>query len=88
MQHIGHPLFNDAEYGGDQILKGTTFTKYRQFVQNAFAMLPRQALHARTLGFTHPVSGQFLEFEALLATDMANLLEKWRHYARFSSEVL
>ena len=86
MQHIGHPLFNDFEYGGDQILKGTTFTKYKQFVANAFKLVNRQALHARTLGFTHPVTGQMMEFESPMAADMTELLEKWRNYAKYSNE--
>jgi 23S rRNA pseudouridine1911/1915/1917 synthase len=79
-QYIRHPLFNDATYGGDQILKGTTFTKYRQFVQNCFAILPRQALHARSLGFRHPVSGKEMLFESELPEDMKQVIEKWRRY--------
>lgn len=86
MRHLGHPLFNDARYGGDRILKGTTFTKYKQFVENAFQVLPRQALHARTLGFEHPVSGEQLHFEAPIPEDMQACIEKWRGYARYSSE--
>ena len=81
MKHIGHTLFNDARYGGDKILKGTTFTKYKQFVENAFKILPRQALHARTLGFTHPRTGKHMAFEAELPQDMAACIEKWRQYA-------
>lgn len=80
MQWIGHPLFNDAAYGGDRILKGTTFTKYRQFVENCFALLPRQALHARTLDFDHPATGQRMRFESPLPPDMRAVLEKWRTY--------
>lgn len=79
-QHIGHPLFNDFEYGGDQILKGTTFTKYKQFVQNCFNILPRQALHAKTLGFRHPVTDEFMRFNSELPDDMVKVLEKWRRY--------
>lgn len=86
MRYLGHPLFNDARYGGDRILKGTTFTKYKQFVENAFQILPRQALHARTLGFEHPVSGELLHFEAPIPEDMLACIEKWRGYARYSSE--
>ena len=82
MKYLGHPLFNDARYGGDRILKGTTFTKYRQFVENAFAILPRQALHAHTLGFTHPESGEWMAFRADLPQDMTGCIEKWRHYTR------
>lgn len=80
MKHIGHPLFNDARYGGDQILKGTTFTKYKQFVQNCFNILPRQALHAKTLGFIHPTSKEFISFDSELPEDMTQAIEKWRSY--------
>ena len=76
----GHPLFNDEEYGGHRILKGTTFTKYQQFVRNCFEMLPRQALHARTLSFDHPVTGKRLYFEAPIPPDMVAVIEKWRNY--------
>ena len=86
MKYIGHPLFNDARYGGDRILKGTTFSKYRQFVENAFRMLPRQALHARTLGFVHPVSGERMFFQAEIPQDMAGCIEKWRHYTRHQKD--
>ncbi len=79
-QSIGHPLFNDATYGGDQILKGTTFTKYKQFVQNCFTLLPRQALHAQSIGFIHPVSRNEMLFESELPDDMAKVIEKWRRY--------
>lgn len=81
MKFIGHTLFNDERYGGDKILKGTTFTKYKQFVENCFSQLPRQALHAKTLGFEHPVSGEFMRFETPLPEDMEQCLEKWRNYA-------
>ncbi len=80
LEHIGHPLFNDERYGGDVILRGTTFTKYRQFVHNCFKILPRHALHARSLGFTHPLSGEELYFESELPRDMELLLDKWRKY--------
>lgn len=79
-QSIRHPLFNDATYGGDQILKGTTFTKYKQFVQNCFSILPRQALHARSLGFIHPVSGEEVYFESELPADISEVIDKWRRY--------
>ncbi|WP_067030436.1 RluA family pseudouridine synthase [Allomuricauda sp. CP2A] len=82
MKHIGHTLFNDERYGGDKILKGTTFTKYKQFVENAFKVLPRQALHAKTLGFEHPKTGEFMRFDSELPEDMVNCIEKWRGYAR------
>ncbi|SHF60483.1 RluA family pseudouridine synthase [Dysgonomonas macrotermitis] len=80
MKYIGHTLFNDARYGGDQILKGTTFSKYKQFVQNCFNICPRQALHARTLGFVHPRTGEEMLFESPLPMDMQQLTEKWRNY--------
>jgi len=76
----GHPLFNDEEYGGHRILKGTTFTKYQQFVRNCFDLLPRQALHARTLSFDHPVTGKRLSFESPVPQDMVVVIEKWRNY--------
>lgn len=79
-KHIGHTLFNDERYGGDAILKGTTFTKYKQFVENCFKELPRQALHAQTLGFEHPVTGEFMSFKSEIPDDMERCLEKWRSY--------
>ncbi|UCE94426.1 MAG: RluA family pseudouridine synthase [Flavobacteriaceae bacterium] len=79
-KHIGHPLFNDERYGGDRILKGTTYTKYKQFVENCFKVLPRQALHAKTLGFEHPVSKKRLFFDSPVPQDMVQCLEKWRAY--------
>lgn len=81
MRHIGHPLFNDARYGGDQILRGTTAASYRQFVNNCFAICPRQALHARTLGFVHPRTGEEMFFSAPIPPDMDQLIERWRNYA-------
>ncbi len=80
MKFIGHPVFNDEKYGGDQILKGTTFTKYKQFIDNCFRIMPRQALHARFLSFKHPVSGKMLKFDSELPPDMAQVVEKWRSY--------
>jgi len=80
MKHIGHPLFNDDNYGGDQILRGTTFTKYKQFVANCFQMIPRQALHAQMLGFVHPATGEEMIFESELPDDLANVIVKWRNY--------
>lgn len=79
MKHIGHPLFNDERYGGNKILKGTTFAKYKQFVENCFEVLPRQALHAKTLGFEHPTSGKVLQFDSKLPEDMVRCIEKWRN---------
>ena len=80
-KYIGHPLFNDEEYGGDAILKGTTFTKYKQFIHNCFKICNRQALHAKSLGFTHPSTNEKLFFDSELAEDMQQLIEKWRKYA-------
>ena len=81
MQHIGHSLFNDSLYGGDRILKGTTFAKYRQFVENCFTILPRHALHAKSLGFTHPVTGKYIHFDSEIRDDMQAVIAKWRGYA-------
>lgn len=78
----GHPLFNDARYGGDKILRGTTFAKYKQFIDNCFEVCPRQALHARTLGFKHPTTGEQMDFSCPLPSDMSQLLDKWRSYVR------
>ena len=82
MKHIGHPLFNDEAYGGDQILKGTTFTKYKQFIGNCFKIMPRQALHAKSLGFTHPITGKYMLFDSDMPADFAEVLDKWRNYAK------
>jgi len=79
-KHIGHPLFNDSEYGGDKILKGTTFSKYKQFVENCFKIIPRQALHAKSLAFNHPVSGERLFFDSDLPSDLKEVIGKWRNY--------
>lgn len=81
-QYIKHPLFNDFEYGGDKILKGTTFTKYKQFVENCFKMIPRQSLHAKSLGFTHPKTKKWMSFESELPSDMQSVIEKWRNYSK------
>lgn len=83
MRSIGHPLFNDAMYGGDKILKGTVFTKYKQFIDNCFQLLPRQALHARSLGFVHPTTKKKILFEQELPPDFASCLEKWRSYVKY-----
>lgn len=80
MNWIGHPLFNDSLYGGDRILKGALYTKYKQFIDNCFALLPRQALHARVLGFVHPATGKEMYFESPVPADMQALIEKWRKY--------
>ena len=81
MKYIGHTLFNDARYGGNEILKGTTFAKYKQFVHNCFELCPRQALHAKTLGFVHPSTGETLFFDSELPADMTALIDRWRTYA-------
>lgn len=86
LKYIGHTLFNDERYGGDNILKGTSFSKYKQFVENCFKVLPRQALHARTLGFEHPVTGKMLRFESPIPDDMEQCLEKWRNYSKHVKE--
>ena len=81
MKSIGHTLFNDERYGGDRILKGTTFTKYKQFVENTMALLPRQALHAKTLGFYHPIKKEEMRFDSEVPQDMVKCIEKWRNYS-------
>ncbi|MCK5538332.1 MAG: RluA family pseudouridine synthase, partial [Bacteroidales bacterium] len=86
MKHIKHPLFSDADYGGDEILKGTTFTKYKQFVQNCFSILNRQALHAKSLGFIHPTTGEKMFFDSEIPEDMQTVLEKWRNYLQYRKE--
>jgi len=85
LKHIGHTLFNDERYGGDRILKGTSFSKYKQFVDNCFKVLPRQALHARTLGFIHPKTEELMQFEAPIPEDIELCLERWRNYSKHSS---
>lgn len=82
LKHIGHTLFNDERYGGHLILKGTTFTKYKQFIDNCFKTLPRQALHAKTLGFIHPTTNEMMRFDTQLPQDMQNVIEKWRNYSK------
>ena len=86
MKHIGHTLFNDWEYGGDKILKGTIFTKYKQFVDNCFDLCPRCALHAKTLGFQHPVTKEQMLFESALPEDMEQVISKWRNYIKTKAE--
>jgi 23S rRNA pseudouridine1911/1915/1917 synthase len=82
MKYIGHPLFNDETYGGDKILKGTIFSKYKQFVENCFTICRRQALHAKTIGFIHPTTKEEMLFESELPEDMSLVIEKWRHYTQ------
>ena len=86
MKFIGHPLFNDARYGGDRILKGTTFTKYKQFIQNCFEIVNRPALHAKTLSFTQPNTSKRMSFDTELPGDMSTVLEKWRSYVASRKE--
>ena len=82
MKHIGNPIFNDQRYGGDKILKGTIFNKYKQFVENCFKLLPRQALHAKTLSFNHPTTNERLAFETELPNDFKSCFEKWKNYSK------
>jgi 23S rRNA pseudouridine1911/1915/1917 synthase len=82
MKYIGHPIFNDAIYGGDRIVSGTVHGRYKSFVEDCFATMPRHALHAKTLGFVHPVTRQKMEFDSALPSDMEAVLEKWRAYVR------
>lgn len=86
MEHEGHPLFNDERYGGNRILRGTTFSKYKQFVENCFSILPRQALHAAVLGFKHPVTGEEMVFESKLPADMSSVIDRWRDYVKYRIE--
>jgi 23S rRNA pseudouridine1911/1915/1917 synthase len=82
MKSIGHTLFNDETYGGEKILKGTIYAKYKSFVENCFAICPRQALHAKTLGFIHPATGKQIDFESEMPSDIQAVLEKWRVYVK------
>lgn len=84
MKYLGHPLFNDAMYGGDQIIKGTMFSKYKQFVENCFKVMPRQALHAKTLGFIHPIKKEWMQFTSELPEDFSSALEKWENYVKYN----
>jgi 23S rRNA pseudouridine1911/1915/1917 synthase len=87
MQHVGHPLFNDDFYGGDRIVKGTVFNKYKQFVDNCFALCKRQALHAKELGFLHPTTHEKMHFESDLPQDMESVIEKWRKYSTNRNDI-
>jgi 23S rRNA pseudouridine1911/1915/1917 synthase len=86
LKYIGHPLFNDSAYGGSKILKGTVFSKYKAFVENCFKILPRQALHARSLGFVHPISGKRMKFDSDLPEDFQQLLSKWENYLNYQPQ--
>lgn len=86
MKYAGHPLFNDETYGGDRILKGTTFSKYRQFIENCFELMPRHALHAKTISFIHPRTGERVSFDSDLPRDFTSVLEKWRNYVKHKGE--
>ncbi len=88
MKSLGHPLFSDSKYGGDRIRKGTVFTRYKQFVENCFKLMSRQALHAKTLGFEHPVTGEHMHFDSDLPDDFAQVLDKWDHYLSHRKDVL
>ncbi len=83
MKYLGHPLFNDAAYGGDRILRGEIFSKYKQFVENCFSLMPRQALHAKSLGFIHPTTRQWMQFDSELPADFQAVLDKWDHYLQY-----
>ncbi|MFN8692659.1 MAG: RluA family pseudouridine synthase, partial [Cyclobacteriaceae bacterium] len=84
MKHLGHPLFNDEMYGGSDVVKGTVFTKYKQFVENCFKIIPRQALHAKTLGFVHPATKEWMQFDSELPQDMQDVLAKWENYVKYT----
>ncbi len=83
MKHLGHPIFNDVTYGGDKILRGTSFSKYKQFVENCFNIIPRQALHAKTLGFIHPTTKEFMQFDSELPQDFQDAIAKWESYVEY-----
>lgn len=84
MKYLHHPIFNDETYGGNEVVKGTMFTKYKQFVENCFKVIPRQALHAKTLGFVHPATRKFIQFDSELPTDFVEVLDKWDHYVKYN----
>jgi 23S rRNA pseudouridine1911/1915/1917 synthase len=84
MKFLGHPIFNDEMYGGDKVVKGTVFSKYKQFVDNCFKIIPRQALHAKTLGFVHPATKKFIQFDSELPTDFKEVMEKWENYVKYN----
>ena len=84
MKYLRHPIFNDETYGGNEVMKGTVFTKYKQFVDNCFKVIPRQALHAKTLGFIHPATKKFIQFDSELPQDFKEVIEKWEHYVKYN----
>jgi 23S rRNA pseudouridine1911/1915/1917 synthase len=84
MKFLGHPIFNDEMYGGNKVIKGTVFSKYKQFVDNCFKIIPRQALHAKTLGFIHPATKKFIQFDSELPNDFKEVMEKWEHYVKYN----
>ena len=84
MKYLGHPLFNDAMYGGDEVLKGTVFTKYKQFVENCFKAITRQALHAKTLGFVHPKTKEWMQFDCPLPDDFIDAIARWENYVKYN----
>jgi len=84
MKYLGHPIFNDEMYGGNKVVKGTVFSKYKQFVDNCFKIIPRQALHAKTLGFIHPATKKFIQFDSELPDDFKEVMEKWEHYVKYN----
>lgn len=84
MKYLGHPLFNDEMYGGSEIVKGTVFSKYKQFVDNCFKIIPRQALHAKSLGFTHPITGKHMQFDSELPADFVEVMDKWEKYVMYT----
>jgi 23S rRNA pseudouridine1911/1915/1917 synthase len=84
MKHIGHPLFNDILYGGSEILKGNMFSKYKAFVENCFTLMPRQALHAKSLGFTHPITKEFMQFDSEIPYDFQSVLDRWENYVNYN----
>jgi 23S rRNA pseudouridine1911/1915/1917 synthase len=86
MKYLGHPLFNDERYGGDKILKGTTFTKYKQFISNCFKACPRHALHAKSLGFIHPTTGEPQFFESVIPEDMREVIERFENYTQYNGD--
>jgi 23S rRNA pseudouridine1911/1915/1917 synthase len=84
MKFLGHPIFNDEMYGGNKVVKGTVFSKYKQFVDNCFKIIPRQALHAKTIGFVHPATKKFIQFDSPLPQDFSEVMDKWENYVKYN----